>query len=228
MVVDDEPGTRRAIRRILEAAGAEVRESGGLAESVAFLEEGEFVPDATVIDLQLDDGWGLQLDTYLRSHAVQCAYLVLTAYPEHTEHCLLEARAEDVIDKLRLGTPAGREELVQAVVATVRRTRKIRAKIRGERPEPVAEERADELAPRDGRRVSLSRALKRARVVLGLEAEECAVVQGIGEELGDSEIAESTGLPQSRVKRIQKRLREKTEARTRAGILRAIYELLDA
>ena len=59
LIVDDDPGVRRAVRASLEAEGYSVREAGNADEGMAALDEG--APDLILLDVMMPevDGWEL-------------------------------------------------------------------------------------------------------------------------------------------------------------------------
>ncbi len=219
LIVDDDEPLRGSIVRGLRRAGAIVGEASGYHEAVALLSSRRFVPDAALVDLRLGDGWGLELVEALADPAVCCAFSVMTALGGHTEACLIGAGAVDLLRK-----PAPLAALIPVVQATAARSRFVR-EYRGAPPTPAP---ASEPADREARsRRALHNTIAAARVQYTLSEREQEVTRLICREFSDDEIAASLSVSVSTVKRIEKSLHCKTGARTRAGIVRACYELLE-
>lgn len=66
LIVENDPEFRRALALLLEKWNVNVIETSGTAEALSLLDEIEMVPDAVLIDYQLDDGTGLD------THAALC------------------------------------------------------------------------------------------------------------------------------------------------------------
>ncbi|HEX6244826.1 MAG TPA: ATP-binding protein [Polyangiales bacterium] len=66
LIVDQDPGTSRAIQSVLASAGFEAVEADGSANAVALAESGKF--DLLVLDLMLDRGAGATVCERLRRH----------------------------------------------------------------------------------------------------------------------------------------------------------------
>jgi len=78
LLVDDDPGLRRTLQRLLERRGFTVRTAGSLDEAYGVLED--FPPDFAVVDLNLADGHGMDLVRELRSHRPAIRIAVLTGF----------------------------------------------------------------------------------------------------------------------------------------------------
>jgi CheY-like chemotaxis protein len=79
LVVDDHPINRLLLEHVLELEQLEVLGAGSIAEAERVLEE--TVPPVIVLDLQLPDGYGLDLARRLKAdpHTSACAIVACTA-----------------------------------------------------------------------------------------------------------------------------------------------------
>lgn len=78
LVVDDDAPLRRNLLRSLEKEGFEVVAAASLRE--AYQAVGEFSPDYAILDLNLEDGHGMQLIDTLKELRPGCRILILTGY----------------------------------------------------------------------------------------------------------------------------------------------------
>ncbi len=78
LVVDDDAALRRNLARVLEREGFAVTTAASLNE--AFRVAADNPPDCAVLDLNLEDGYGLQLLESLRDIRPGCRIVVLTGY----------------------------------------------------------------------------------------------------------------------------------------------------
>lgn len=219
LVVDDDDHLRGSVARGLRRAGALVAEAAGYHAAVALLGSRQFVPDAALVDLRLADGWGLELAEALADPEVCCAFSVMTALGGHTEACLLGAGAVDLVRK-----PALVADLIPVLQATAGRSRYVR-EYRGISRSPAPAEKS---AGHDVRRLrALRNTIVAARVRYALSEREQDVARLICLELSDDEIADALSVSTGTVEQIEASLRDKLGTRTRAGIVRACYELLE-
>ena len=116
LVVDDDAGLRKALRRVLVAHGfaVEVAEDGD--EALARLRSRSF--DALVLDVMMPGSDGIDVCERLRAAGDQLPVLMLTArYAVSDRVAGLEAGADDYLVK-----PFANEELVARLRALLRRT----------------------------------------------------------------------------------------------------------
>ena len=78
LLVDDDAPLRKNLVRAFEREGFEVATAGGLRESYEVA--GEFGPDFAVVDLNLQDGYGMELVTALQQLKPGVRVVVLTGY----------------------------------------------------------------------------------------------------------------------------------------------------
>ncbi len=115
LVVDDDAGLRKALKRVLVAHGfaVEVAENG--AEALACLRAGSF--DAVVLDVMMPGSDGIEVCERLRAAGDQLPVLMLTArYGVRDRVAGLEAGADDYLVK-----PFANEELIARLRALLRR-----------------------------------------------------------------------------------------------------------
>jgi FixJ family two-component response regulator len=92
-VVDDEEPVRKALKRLLRAAGLEAE---GYASGQAFLDgTSERRPDCVVLDLHMPSMGGLQLLQHIRDSTKRLPVVVITAHdqPETREQCFAAGAA---------------------------------------------------------------------------------------------------------------------------------------
>jgi two-component system, OmpR family, response regulator MprA len=115
LVVDDDPGLRKALRRVLIAHGfaVEVAEDGD--EALVRLRTQSF--DAVVLDVMMPGSDGIEVCERLRAAGDQLPVLMLTArYAVRDRVAGLEAGADDYLVK-----PFANEELIARLRALLRR-----------------------------------------------------------------------------------------------------------
>lgn len=114
-VVDDDPSVRAGLRRLISAAGYEVRtyaSSGELLEDAAAAEAG-----CLVLDLQMPGATGLELQSELERRGMDVPIVFLTGYG--TVSASVSAMKRGAVDFLEKPAPA--EELLTAVNAALQR-----------------------------------------------------------------------------------------------------------
>lgn len=118
LVVDDDAGLRRALRRVLTASGFDVEVAEDGTDAMARLRSRSF--DALVLDVTLPGVDGIDVCQQLRSAGDELPILMLTArYSVRDRVVGLEAGADDYLVK-----PFSNEELVARIRALLRRAGK--------------------------------------------------------------------------------------------------------
>ncbi len=126
LVVDDDPIAQRSVARVLEACGAVVVTADSVEAAVQII-TGTRPFDAAIVDFQLVDQTGLTIISRLRSGDRPCCALMITGDIDQDRGVqAIAAGADDFLIK-----PFVAEELIGAVVKTVRQTRRWRSRLNG-------------------------------------------------------------------------------------------------
>jgi DNA-binding response OmpR family regulator len=118
LVIDDDPGVQRAVRRSLEPAGYDIvtAADGGIAMNIFRAT----APRLVVLDLRLPGKSGWDLCREIRNESTSVPILVLSAVSDETTKARLrELGADDYMTK-----PFSPRELVAHVQAAIRRLEK--------------------------------------------------------------------------------------------------------
>ncbi len=131
LIVDDEPGVRKVLGRILAGAGYEVEEAEDAFQALDRLDTSP--PDAVLLDLKMPGMDGLGLVENLRQRGVGVPIVVLTGHGgELTAEECLKAGVAAYLTK-----PPDRSELLLAMRGAVAQGRLARERERGEEPPPL-------------------------------------------------------------------------------------------
>jgi FixJ family two-component response regulator len=100
-VVDDDAAVRKALMRLLETASYEVQTFGGAREFIDTL--AQVVPACALIDLQMPDMTGLELQQYLANSGLGIPTIVMTAHdePGSRERCITAGASAYLLKPLR-------------------------------------------------------------------------------------------------------------------------------
>jgi FixJ family two-component response regulator len=79
-IVDDDPAVLKALARLLRARGLEVRTYNSARQFLGALHEG--LPECLIVDLQMPDMTGLELQRSLIHSGVRIPTIVITAHNE--------------------------------------------------------------------------------------------------------------------------------------------------
>ena len=100
-VVDDDCAVREALTRLLETSSYEVQTFAGAIEFIGSLSQRK--PDCIVVDLQMPDMTGLELQHHLTRASILIPVIVVTAYdePGSRERCLAAGAVDYLLKPLR-------------------------------------------------------------------------------------------------------------------------------
>jgi two-component system nitrogen regulation response regulator NtrX len=131
LIVDDEPGIRTVLKRILSGAGYDVEE---VADSFQALDHLDTHPvDAVILDIKMPGMDGLGLMENLRQRRLEVPVVILTGHgDEFTARDCLEAGAAAYLTK-----PPDRAELLLAVRSSVAQGRLARKEQQESEPAPL-------------------------------------------------------------------------------------------
>jgi two-component system nitrogen regulation response regulator NtrX len=131
LIVDDDAGVRKVLRRILSSAGYSVHEAGDAFQALDLLDAQP--PDAALLDLKMPGMDGLGLIDNLRQRGLEIPVVVLTGHgDEFTSQQVLDAGAAAYLTK-----PPDRADLLLAVRGAVAQGRVARELAPAEEPPPL-------------------------------------------------------------------------------------------
>ncbi len=113
LVVDDDPGVRKTVRRILESQGFIVNEAEGGIEGLKWIERKTMA--AILLDLKMPDMNGAEFLKILRQNNSTIPVIVITGYPDSD----LMAEATQYGPVTLLAKPVRKAQLIQAVCTSV-------------------------------------------------------------------------------------------------------------
>jgi two-component system nitrogen regulation response regulator NtrX len=152
LIIDDDPGVRKALRRILTGTDYEVDEAGDAFQALEALDANP--PDAALLDIKMPGMDGLGLMDNLKQRGLEIPIVVLTGHgDEFTSSQCLEAGAAGYLTK-----PPDRAELLLAVRGAVAQGRIARELGVAAEPTLLGESTALRLLREEIARVAPSRA----------------------------------------------------------------------
>jgi FixJ family two-component response regulator len=100
-VVDDDAAVRKALTRLLETAWYEVQSFGGAMEFIDTLAQS--IPACALIDMQMPDMTGLELQQYLANSGLGIPTIIITAHdePGSRERCIAAGASAYLLKPLR-------------------------------------------------------------------------------------------------------------------------------
>lgn len=103
-VVDDDAAVRKALMRLLQTASYEVQTFAGAREFIDTLPQG--VPACALIDLQMPDMTGLELQQYLAEARIKFPIIIITTHDAagSKERCIAAGAAAYLQKPLRKST----------------------------------------------------------------------------------------------------------------------------
>jgi FixJ family two-component response regulator len=113
-ILDDDASVRKALARLIAAYSYRVETYSSAREFIESLNRG--VPDCLILDLQMQDITGLELQHYLNRRGTPIPTIVLTAQDEAGTH----ERCIDAGAVAFLVKPVAKEQLLWAIEATTR------------------------------------------------------------------------------------------------------------
>jgi FixJ family two-component response regulator len=115
-IVDDDPSVLKALGRLLRARAFETRTYGSAQEFLSVLSDG--LPECLIVDLQMPDMTGLELQRHLTRSGLRIPTIVITAHDEAgaRERCEAAGAAAFLLKPLQ-------DTLLLAAIATVREAR---------------------------------------------------------------------------------------------------------
>jgi FixJ family two-component response regulator len=100
-VVDDDASVRKALARLLEASSCDVHTFGSACELIAALPHG--LPECMIVDLQMPNMTGLELQHHLAHAGIRIPTIVITAHDEPgiRKRCIAAGAAAYLLKPLR-------------------------------------------------------------------------------------------------------------------------------
>ncbi len=213
LLLDDDPSVLRSMQVLAVRSGWEPLAAQGIREARAQLAYPGVIVDAAVVDLQLSDGWGLDLVPTLMGPPQLCGGIVVATglCPDPQLAAGAYARGAASV----LWKPFGITLFREALEAAVRRTDDLR-RVAQATGQPVGSPSVGESAE--------ERLLGKAAHTFLLGDLEVEIVRGLCAERTDRELAAALEISESSLKRTQATIRAKMGVETRAGIVRRVYE----
>jgi FixJ family two-component response regulator len=99
-VVDDDASVRKALKRLLETCSYEVQTFEAACELIAALPHG--IPECMIVDLQMPNMTGLELQHHLARSGIKIPTIVITAHdePGTRERCIAAGAAAYLLKPL--------------------------------------------------------------------------------------------------------------------------------
>jgi FixJ family two-component response regulator len=103
-VVDDDASVRKALMRVLETSSYNVQMFGTACEFIEALPYG--VPECMIIDLQMPNMTGLELQQHLARSGIKIPTIIITAFdePGARERCIAAGAFSYLLKPLRKAT----------------------------------------------------------------------------------------------------------------------------
>jgi two-component system nitrogen regulation response regulator NtrX len=131
LIVDDDPGVRTVLKRILSGTGYKVEEAGDAFQALDLMDSQP--PDAALLDIKMPGMDGLGLMENLRQRGLEIPVVILTGHgDEFTSQQCLEAGAAAYLTK-----PPDRADLLLAMRGAVAQGRVARELAPGTEPPPL-------------------------------------------------------------------------------------------
>jgi DNA-binding NarL/FixJ family response regulator len=211
LVVEDDVDVGNALEAIATRNGWDVTWTRSSAEARRCMGSEGFAIDVAAVDLQLPDGWGLDLVRALHAPPLLCAGLVVMTGMQPSASLASDAYASGAA--CMLWKPVVSREFLQALDRALARSLELRSVAVVDTEVPV-------------HRRAERRLLGPAADAFLLEADEIRIVRHLCVERTDRAIAESLGISESAVKRALSGIRAKMGVETRVGIVRKVYEAM--
>ncbi len=210
LIVEDDRDSGTAIAAIATRHGWTRRSVESCREARELLATPGFQCDVAVVDLQLSDGWGLDLVAALHAPPVLCAGVVVITGVAPSAELAASVYAHGAS---LLWKPRGVFSLAATLDAAYERTQALRRVVHS-RPQ---QHQRELVSPMD-------RIFERAAERFLLDDDEVPIVRQICLERTDREIAAELRTSESALKRTLAVIRAKLGVETRSGIVRKIYE----
>ena len=114
-IVDDDASVRKALSLLLRASSFEAKAYASVAEFLRSLENGS--PECLIVDLQMPEMTGLELQEHLIRHGIRIPTIAITAHNEHGA----KQRCESAGASAFLLKPIRKETLIEAIALAIGR-----------------------------------------------------------------------------------------------------------